>query len=229
MVQTLFTVRRLVSVVFTVAILLVPGRSAMANTMLDYTFSGVASGTIVGANVLSSSTFSNQNFSISFIEDPSTVTGSGGYYSLSSINGAFTEGSFSGTLTNGLIEVNGNPNTGAGAYETINLFNSTFATDMQIVSDPALLNYALATTLAETGSSTGQAIANYSGAGYSLSNGDVLDISNLNSLNFSVTDVPSAVPEPSTLVLLGVGLGAMFVLLRRSSLKEGAGCPPGLC
>ncbi len=136
------------------------------NTMLDYTFSGVASGTIVGASVLSSSTFSNQNFSISFIEDPSTVTGADGYYSLSSISGTFTEGSHSGTVTNAVIEVNGNANTGSGAYETINLFNSTFATDMQVVSDPALLGYALATTLAETGSSTGQTFGNYTGVGY---------------------------------------------------------------
>lgn len=194
--------------------LLAPARNLRADPLLTYTFSGVASGSIVGPTALSSSTFSNQNFSISFTEDPSTVTGSAGYYLLSSISGTFTEGSTSDTLQGAYVEVNGNPNTGSGVYESINLFNSTFATDMQIIYDPALLGYELMTTLAPTGSVTGQTIANYSGAGYSLSNGDTLDITSLSALNFSVTS-PTPTPEPGTWMLITTGVGALTLMRRR--------------
>jgi len=194
--------------------LLAPAHVLRADPLLTYTFSGVASGSIVGPTALSSSTFSNQNFSISFIEAPTTVTGSAGYYLLSSISGTFTEGSVSDTLQGAYVEVNGNPNTGSGVYESINLFNSTFATDMQIIYDPALLGYELMTPLAPTGSVTGQTIANYSGTGYSLSNGDTLDITSLNSLNFSVTS-PAPTPEPGTWMLLATGVGALMLMRRR--------------
>ena len=194
--------------------LLAPARVMRANPLLIYTFSGVASGSIVGPTALSSSTFSNQNFSISFLEDPTTVTGSAGYYLLGSISGTFTEGSTSDTLQGAYLEVNGNPNTGSGVYESINLFNSTFATDMQIIYDPALLGYQLMTTLAPTGSVTGQTIANYSGAGYSLSNGDTLDITSLSTLNFSVTS-PTPTPEPGTWMLLATGGGVLTLMRRR--------------
>jgi hypothetical protein len=208
---------RLLPVWFAIAggLLLISTRAMRADD-LTYTFSGVASGAVVGPTALSSSTFSNQNFSISFTEDPTTVTGSAGYYLLSSISGAFTEGSTSETLTDAYIEVNGNPDTGSGIYESINLFNATFATDMQIFYDPALLDYELMSTLASTGSVTGQTIANYSGVGYSLLNGDTLDITSVSSLNFSVTSpTPTPTPEPGTWMLLAMGMGAVVVMRRR--------------
>jgi PEP-CTERM motif len=206
---------RLLPVWFAIAggLLLISTRAMRADD-LTYTFSGVASGAVVGPTALSSSAFSNQNFSISFTEDPTTVTGSAGYYLLSSISGAFTEGSTSETLTDAYIEVNGNPDTGSGIYESINLFNATFATDMQIFYDPALLDYELMSTLASTGSVTGQTIANYSGVGYSLLNGDTLDITSVSSLNFSVTS-PTPTPEPGTWMLLAMGMGAVVVMRRR--------------
>jgi hypothetical protein len=108
--------------------------------------------------------------------------------------------------------VNGNPNTGSGVYESVNLFDGTFGTDLQIIYDPALLDYALMTTLAPTGSVTGQTIADYPGVGYSLSNGDTLDISSVSTLNFSVTDVT---PEPGTWTLLALGLGGIGLMRRR--------------
>ncbi|MGA8937832.1 MAG: PEP-CTERM sorting domain-containing protein [Acidobacteriaceae bacterium] len=196
-------------------LLLASSTAMRADSPLDYTFLGVASGSIAGPTALSSSTFSNQDFSISFIEDPANVTGSAGYYLQSSISGTFAEGSTSETIADAYLEVNGNPNTGSGVYESVNLFDSTFATDMQIIYDPALLDYELMTTLAPTGSVTGQTIGNYSGVGYSLSNGGTLDITNLSSLNFSVTDVPTPTPEPGTLVLLALGLGAVVAMRRR--------------
>lgn len=186
-----------------------------ADPLLQYTFSGVASGSVVGPTALSSSTFSNQAFSISFIEDPALVTGSAGYYLLSPVSGTFTDGNTSDTLVGAAIEVNGNPNTGSGVYESINLFNNTFATDMQIIYDPALLDYELTTTLAPTGSVTGQTIANYSGTGYALSNGDTLELTDLASLNFSVTDATTVTPEPGTWMLMAIGLVALMWMRKR--------------
>lgn len=203
--------RHLLHAVLAAGVLIFPARAMFADPLV-YTFSGVASGAIVGPTALSSSIFSNQDFNISFTEDPSTVTGSGGYYLLSAINGTFTEGSTSDTLTGAYLEVNGNPNTGSGVYESVNLFDSTFGTDLQIIYDPALLDYALMTTLAPTGSVTGQTIADYPGVGYSLSNGDTLDISSVSTLNFSVTDVT---PEPGTWTLLALGLGGIGLMRRR--------------
>ncbi len=82
---------RFLAACFAVAGLFLMSSRAMRADDLTYTFSGVASGTIVGPTALSSSTFSNQNFSIRFTEDPAIVTGSGGYYLLSSVSGMFTE------------------------------------------------------------------------------------------------------------------------------------------
>ena len=206
--------RQMLKAVFVVCAALSPA-GAMFATPLVYTFSGVASGSITGPTAVSSPSFSNQTFSISFTEPTTAVTGSAGYYLLSAISGTFSEGSQSETLTDAYLEVNGNPNTGAGVYESINLFNGTFATDMQIIYDPALLGYELMTTLAPTGSVTGQTIANYPGTGYSLSNGDTLDFTNLSSLNFSVTNVSAVTPEPGTWMLLALGIAAVAVVRRR--------------
>lgn len=192
--------------------LFVPARALIADPLV-YTFSGVASGSIVGPMALTSSSFSNQNFSISFLEDTTGVTGSDGYYLLSGISGTFSEGSESANITDAYLEVNGNPNTGSGVYESINLFNNTFATDMQIIYDPALLGYELLTTLAPTGSMTGQTIANYPGSGYSLSNGDTLNFTSMSSLDFSVTD--ASTPEPGTWMMLATGIGALALVLMR--------------
>ncbi len=205
---------RLLPIGFAVAGSFLISSRAMRADDLTYTFSGVASGEVVGPTALSSSTFSNQNFSISFTGDPTDVTGSAGYYLLGPISGTFTEGSVSESLTDAYLEVNGNPNTGSGVYESVNLFNGTFATDLQIIYDPALLGYELLTTLAPTGSVTGQTIANYSGVGYSLLNGDTLEITSLDSLNFSVTN-PTPTPEPGTWMLLAIGMGSVVVMRRR--------------
>src|SRR5208337_5623998 len=107
-------------VALAVIMALVLAGAARASTV-DYTFTGVGTGTISGNT---NGSFASVPFTANFVEDTSTMTGAGGYYMYSNISGSFTVGSYSTTLTGVTIEVNGNGNTGSGAYETLYLFNS---------------------------------------------------------------------------------------------------------
>jgi PEP-CTERM motif len=199
------------------AVLLSAG--SMSASTLVYTFSGTASGTITSGKT--STTFTSQAFSVSFTENTSAITGSAGFFLYNPASaGTFTEGSYSATLTNAIIETNGNGNTGSGAYETANLFNSSFSNGVTLDSDPVLLGYALSTTI-DSGLITASAdlapTLNSLGQGFTTSTGDVVEFTGLTALDFAVTTPPStsAVPEPSTLMLLTAGLSGVGMLRRR--------------
>ncbi len=199
------------------AVLLSAG--TMSASTLVYTFSGTASGTITSGKT--STTFTSQAFSVSFTENTSAITGSAGFFLYNPASaGTFTEGSYSATLTNAIIETNGNGNTGSGAYETANLFNSSFTNGVTLDSDPALLGYALSTTIDSGLITAGADLAptlNSLGQGFTTSTGDVVEFTGLTALDFAVTTPPttSAVPEPSTLMLLTAGLSGIGMLRRR--------------
>jgi hypothetical protein len=200
----------LLSAAVAVAVLLLPAR-VFAST-LDYTFTGVGTGTITGTHA---GTFTNTAFSVSFVENTTNIVPlSPGYNYYPLISGTFTEGSYTTTFTNDYLEVNGNGNTGSGNYETVFLFNSTFGTSLGITSNPALSGYALATPVT-TGVITGANIGAFTDAtGFTTNTGDVVEITGLSSLDFTVTN-PSAVPEPSTLLLLTTGISGIGMLRRR--------------
>jgi hypothetical protein len=179
---------------------------ARAST-IDYTFTGVGSNTVSGPS--GNEAFAGVTFTASFVLDPSTITGAGGYYLYEDVSGSFTEGggAYSTTLTDVTIEVNGNGNTGSGAYETLYLFNSDFGSAIGFNSDASLLGYAL-TAPFTTGSVTGSEIGAYQDlAGFSTTTGDTVEFTGLSSLDFTAS-VPGAspIPEPSTLSLLVAGL-----------------------
>jgi hypothetical protein len=192
------------SAAFAVAIILVPNRTVFAAT-LDYTFTGVASGTITGTT---NATFSDVAFSATFVEDTSAIIDLGsGYFEYNPVSGTFNEGAYTTTITGAVIEINGNPDTGSGAYETANLFNSTYDNGVTLNSNPALLDYNLDGTV-----STGTVLAssgdlaptlNSMGDGFSTTTGDVVEFTGLDALAFTVTEPStgptSSVPEPSTL------------------------------
>ncbi len=190
--------------------ILIPASALYAET-LDYTFSGVGSGTIAGTT---NATFTDSSFTVSYSEDPSTVLPLGtGYYILEGISGSFTEGSYSTTFTNDYLEVNGNPNTGSGAYETVVLFNGDFGSALVIGEDPVLLGYALATTIT-TGPQTSNIAAYQDALGFTTTTGDTVEFTSVSSLDFTVTN-PNATPEPSTFLLFLTGLGAGALLMFR--------------
>jgi hypothetical protein len=199
------------------AVLLLSAGTMSASTLV-YTFSGTASGTITSGKT--STTFTNQAFSVSFTENTSAITGSAGFFLYNPASGGtFTEGSYSTTFTNAIIETNGNGNTGSGAYETANLFNSAFSNGVTLDSDPVLLGYALNTTINSgliTNSADLAPTLNSLGQGFATSTGDVVEFTGLTALDFAVTaPVTSAVPEPSTLMLLTAGLSGVGMLRRR--------------
>ena len=204
--------KKFFSVALAVIMALVLAGAARASTV-DYTFTGVGAGTISGNT---NGSFASVPFTANFVVDTSTMTGAGGYYMYSNISGSFTVGSYSTTLTGVTIEVNGNGNTGSGAYETLYLFNSDFGSSIGFNSDASLLGYAL-TAPFTTGSVTGSEIGAYQDlAGFSTTTGDTLEFTGLNSLDFTAS-VPGAspVPEPSTLSLFLTGLLGAVIVRRR--------------
>jgi hypothetical protein len=180
-------------------------------SILDYSFSGQASGTIAGNT---NATFTDATFNVTFVENTSSIMNlSPGYNIFEGVSGTFTEGSYTTTITGADIEVNGNGNTGSGAYETVFLFNTDFGSSLGIGEDPTLLNYALATTI-NTGAVTSNIAAYQDAAGFSTTTGDTIEFTGVQSLDFAVTP-PPATPEPCTLLLLATGLSGLCMLRRR--------------
>lgn len=209
-----WTKTNLLNCALAVAIVLFPASTVFADT-LTYTFSGQGSGTINGTT-----DFTDVNFNVTFVENTANIVGGGGFLLYNPAgNGTFTEGSYSATFNNAIIEVNGNGNTGMGAFETVFLFNSTFGSAIGISEDPALLGYALATPIT-TGSvpssSSNPSIGAFQDAtGFTTTGGDIVEFTSLDSLDFTVT---SATPEPSTLLfMLPVVLGFAAVRKLRSA------------
>jgi hypothetical protein len=191
--------------------------AASAST-LDISFTGEGSGTISGNT---NATFTDQDFSVTFVEDTTDVVGGGGFFLYNPAgNGTFTEGSYDATFNNAIIETNGN-GPGPGAYETALLFNSDFGSALDISESPALLGYALVTavTTGSIPSSSAFPSANISAyqdaLGFTTTGGDTVEFTSLDSLDFTAS-VPStgAVPEPSMLFFVLPALLA-FVLVRR--------------
>ena len=184
---------------------LLVGASAHAGE-ITYTFTGVGNGTV-------DTTAWSGDFTFTFTGDTTNITSGGGEYFQEGIGGTFSEGSFNGTLlADNAVVVNNDPN-----FPRLGFFNSTFDNGGTI-QNSTFTTYHLDTSfgpITGTGSNLLPTL-NPNGDGFGTTGGQTVELLGITSLTFTA----SAVPEPSSLVLLGTGLAAVLglsVCRRRSA------------
>jgi hypothetical protein len=161
---------------------------------ITYTFTGVGSGT-VDANPWSG------DFTFAFTGDTKNITSGGGEVFQLSIGGTFSEGSYTATLlADNVVGVNNDP-----SFPRTGFFNSTID-DGGTIQNSSLTTYELATSfgpITGTGANLLPTL-NTSGDGFGTTGGQTIELLTMSSLTFTA----SAVPEPSSLVLMATGLAA---------------------
>jgi hypothetical protein len=212
MLQTKQTrMKALIGLVTGVVLACVPVAAAHADT-LTYTFSGNASDIVVFLGIVPINN-PNANFTLTFTEDSaSVVNAGGGFYRLNDVNGVFSTGVVTTTLSDVTIVVNSN-----AGFENVDFYNSLFNNGLGLDNNSALLGYALANNVS-TGlvSASSGNLTPTLGSGWFAASGDLItavEFTGENSLSFTVT---GATPEPSSLLLLLSGLcGGAATLGRR--------------
>lgn len=190
-------------------ILVLPLCSANASP-ITFTFTGNGSGSVTGTTM---TTFSNTSFSLTFASDTSSVVDQGGgYYRVNDISGSFAEGSYTATVTNATIVVNGD-----SGFENVNVYNSLFDDGVGLQNNSNLSGYMLMTPVS-TGTATGgdlELTSNMVGDGFTTTSGTVIDFTGLTSLSFTAAVPAAATPEPSTWLLLATGVSGLAAVRRR--------------
>jgi hypothetical protein len=175
-------------------------------TTIDYIFSGNGSGT------LGSSSFTDADFTVTYVSDTSTVTSDGSNYFTNSSAGSFATASLSANLSSGtqvvLVTSADFPNIGFAQSQPAPVYSVNEA-----LVNTAFESYNLASPFALTPGSV-----SFSDQTYLTDNGN-LDFTKISSLSFEAT-TPSAVPLPSGLALFIVALVNLGLLgyVKRSSI-----------
>ena len=175
---------------------------------VTYTFSGNAGGYVNSV----SDPFSGA-FTFVVNGDTTAINTSGApFFKLSNVNGTFTRGSFSATLTGVTVESNANP-----AFENIDFYNTTFLNGLGM-SDPALNGYNLSTSIGPitvtTLSPAGSFLTpTFAGGGFTTTGSDTVFFTSNDSLTFTAST--ASVPEPSAVLLLGLGLVGIVIMRKR--------------
>jgi PEP-CTERM motif len=192
--------RILTSAFAVIAFVLVPARAAHADNF-SYVFTGTASGEFDG------SAYSNTAFTVTFLENTSALTGSGGYSEYSDVDATLSALGSSFTLTGVTLEVNGN-----STFQNVDFYDSTFTNGLGL-SDVTPVGYNLTTNLTVPVTSSGLT-PTFGGGTFSDTGGDTLQFTGDTNLGFTATDL-SPTPEPSSFLLLGTGGFSVLGLLRR--------------
>jgi hypothetical protein len=181
------------------ALLLFAG-AAKAET-IDYIFTGTGTGTLNGVS------FSG-TFTITDVADTAGITTGGGEYRNTPTSSTFTSSAGSASLLDPLVIENTASPGFMGFSESVSPFND------ESLTASVFETYALNTALSST--SGGLSVA---AATFPTSVGN-LDFTTITALSFQAT-IPSAVPEPSAVALLGTVLLAFVAIRRRASTHLG--------
>jgi hypothetical protein len=187
-----------------------------------YTFSGTASGTLFDATGAPTD-FMDQLFSIVLSADTAAIDATGApFFRLDNIGGSFAEGAFTGTLSPFVtIVVNADP-----AFERVNFFNPTFDNGLGFSGHPGLNGYDLSTSIGPLtvpdpiNAPLGFLNPTLGAGSFALEDGGSVHFAGNTSLTFTANVTGGTVPEPATLLLVGVGLAAVAIGRRRTGTQR---------
>jgi hypothetical protein len=178
------------------------GTSASASAApITYTFSGTVDGfTCVACTGSDNTPLPGGAFTFVVTGDTTAINNSDPFFTLHNLDGTFTQGLFSATLTGVTVESN-------DSLDLINFYNSSFLNGLGM-SNPALSGYQLSTSIGPLNVTDPGAGPNstFSGGFFTTTGTEQVQFTSSDSLTFSSA---SAVPEPATISLVAIGLASL--------------------